>query len=436
MTNKIMAERDLNVLWHPCTQMKDHEFLPMTPIRSAKGVWLEDFDGTKYIDAISSWWVNIFGHVNPYIGDKIKEQLDTLEHVILAGFTHEQVVRLSERLVALTPKGLDRCFYADNGSSAVEVALKMSYHTHKNNGLEKPLFVSLTNSYHGETLGALSVGDVELYKKTYEPLLIPCVQTPVPKDMSEQAAIEAADDLEILFKQKADTISALILEPLVQGGGYMHMYNPLYLSLAKGLCEKYNVHFIADEVMVGFGRTGTLFACESANITPDFIVLSKGLTGGYLPLSVVLTSEEVYQSFYCDYGLNKAFLHSHSYTGNALACAAANATLDIFENENVIENNKKTAEYMRQKLKSFEAFENIKEIRQTGMIAAIELKGYTPEQRIGLKIYEYGLTRGVLLRPLGHIVYFMPPYVISDEEMDIMFDTAYEGIKGLLDGSL
>ena len=221
MTNKTMSERDLDVLWHPCTQMKDHEFLPMIPIESAQGVWLKDFDGNEYIDAISSWWVNIFGHVNPYINAKIKEQLDTLEHVILAGFTHESVVKLSERLIKITPEGLDRCFYADNGSSAVEVALKMSYHTHKNRGLDKPLFVSLTNSYHGETIAALSVGDVELYKETYGPLLIRTVQTPVPKDMSEEAAKEAASALERLLEERSEEISALILEPLVQGAGYM-----------------------------------------------------------------------------------------------------------------------------------------------------------------------------------------------------------------------
>jgi len=432
MTNKSIAQRDLDVLWHPCTQMKDHEFLPMIPIQSGKGVWLNDFDGNQYIDAISSWWVNIFGHVNPYISGKIKEQVDTLEHVILAGFTHEPVVRLSERLIKLTPKGLDRCFYADNGSSAVEVALKMSYHAHKNAGLEKSLFVSLTNSYHGETIGALSVGDVELYKDTYGPLLISCVQTAVPKDQSKAAAREAAKAFEELLEQRADEISALILEPLVQGAGYMHMYHPLYLKLAKTLCEKYNVHFIADEVMVGFGRTGTLFACEQAGITPDFIILSKGLTGGYLPLSVVLTTDEIYQRFYCDYGLYKAFLHSHSYTGNALACAAANATLDIFENENVIEENQKTSGYMKQSLQRFKDLDNVKEVRQTGMIAAIELKGYKSEERIGLKVYEYALSKGVLLRPLGHIVYFMPPYIISEEEMDQMFNTAYEGIVRLI----
>jgi adenosylmethionine-8-amino-7-oxononanoate aminotransferase len=429
MNNAMMAKRDLDVIWHPCTQMKDHEFLPMIPIKKGKGVYLEDFEGNSYIDAVSSWWVNIFGHANDYINDAVKKQLDTLEHVILAGFTHEQVIRLSERLVDMTPKGLTRCFYADNGSSAVEVTLKMSYHFHKNQGRERPLFVSLSNSYHGETIGALSVGDVELYKETYEPLLIRSIQTPVPKDQSEAAALEAAEALEICFKTHPDEIAALIVEPLIQAAGSMHMYHPLFLTKARELCSAYGIHLIADEVMAGFGRTGTMFACEQAGITPDYIVLSKGLTGGYLPLSVVLTTDEVYNAFYCDYELNKAFLHSHSYTGNALACAAANATLDIFESENVIVKNQETAKYMASKLDRFKSLSNVKEIRQCGMVAAVELKGYDSSERIGLKVYEYGLKHGVLLRPLGHIVYFMPPYIITKEEIDIMMDTAYAAIS-------
>ena len=431
MKNEELKKRDLDVLWHPCTQMKDHEKLPLTPIKKGKGVWLEDFEQNRYIDAISSWWVNMFGHSNPYINQKVKEQLDTLEHVILAGFTHEQVVRLSERLVKLTPKGLDKCFYSDNGSSAVEVALKMSFHAHKNDNKTKNLFVSLSNSYHGETIGALSVGDVELYKDTYEPLLLKTVQTPVPKDMSVESAKEAASKFEELCKDRADEISAIILEPLVQGAGYMHMYNAEFLKLVREICNKYDVHLIADEVMVGFGRTGTLFACESANITPDFLVLSKGLTGGYLPLSVVLTTNEIYAKFYCDYNEYKAFLHSHSYTGNALACAAANATLDIFENDNVIEKNKEIAKYMGEKLQRFLELKNVASIRQTGMICVVELKGYEPQERVGVKIHAYGLKHGVLLRPLGHVLYFMPPYIISDAEIDMMMDVAYEAVKSL-----
>jgi adenosylmethionine-8-amino-7-oxononanoate aminotransferase len=431
MKNEELKNRDLDVLWHPCTQMKDHEKLPLIPIKKAHGVYLEDFEGNRYIDAISSWWVNMFGHTNSYINEKVKEQLDTLEHVILAGFTHEQVVRLSERLVKLTPNGLNKCFYSDNGSSAVEVALKMSYHAHLNSGEKKPLFVSLTNSYHGETIGALSVGDVELYKDTYEPLLMQTVQTPVPQDMTKESAITAAKKFETLCQKRSEEISAIIVEPLIQGAGYMHMYHPHFLVLLREICTKYNVHLIADEVMVGFGRTGELFACEKAGVSPDFLVLSKGLTGGYLPLSVVLTSNEIYAKFYCDYNEHKAFLHSHSYTGNALACAAANATLDIFENNDIIENNREKAAFMAQELQKFQELENVAEVRQTGMVCAVELQGYKPQERIGLKVYEYGLKHGVLLRPLGHIVYFMPPYIITDDEMKKMMDVAYAAITEL-----
>ena len=431
MKNKELSHQDLEHIWHPCTQMKDHEFLPIVPIKKAHGVYLEDFEGNKYIDAISSWWVNIFGHTNEYINQKIKDQLDNLEHVILAGFTHEPIIKLSKRLVALSPAGLDRCFYADNGSSAIEVALKMSYHAHKNNGEKRTLFVSLKNSYHGETIGALSVGDVELYKQTYEPLLIRSIQTEVPRDKSKESALEAATKFEELCEQRAGEISALIIEPLVQGAGGMHMYHLEFVSLVSVTCKRYGIHLIADEVMVGFGRTGTMFACEQAKISPDFMVLSKGLTGGYLPLSVVLTTDAIYNSFYCDYSEQKAFLHSHSYTGNALACAAANATLDLFQNNNVIENNKKTAAYMLKKLQKFQELKQVASIRQTGMICALDLQGYDPRERIGLKVYSYGLENGVLLRPLGSTIYFMPPYIITHDEIDKMFNVAYEAISQL-----
>jgi len=422
MNNLEIAARDLNVLWHPCTQMKDHETIPLIPVSKGEGVYLEDFEGNRIIDAISSWWVNLFGHCNPYINRKIKEQLESLEHVILAGFTHEGIVRLSERLVALSPDGLTRCFYADNGSSAIEVALKMSYHSHKNRGEERGLFVSLTDSYHGETLGALSVGDVALYKETYEPLLIRSIQTLSPRDQSVKAALEAAKSFEKLLQERGKEIAALIVEPLVQGAGGMKMYHPAFLSETKRLCEEYGIHFIADEILVGFGRTGSMFACEQAQITPDFLVLSKGLTGGYLPLSVVLTTESVYGSFYCDYNPVRSFLHSHSYTGNALACAAANATLDIFESENVIENNRKTIAAMAEELKRFQSLPKVKEVRQCGMIAAIELEEFEPHERIGLKIHRLCIKQGVLIRPLGSVIYVMTPYVITLDELKKVFD--------------
>ncbi len=431
MDNFRMMQRDLAHIWHPCTQMKDHETLPVIPVRSAKGVWLEDFDGNRYIDAISSWWVNLFGHADPYIADALSKQAENLEHVLLAGFTHEPAVKLAERLCALAPGDLNKLFFADNGSSAIEVALKMSYHAHLNRGRQRPLFLSLTNSYHGETIGALSVGDVELYKKTYEPILIKSLQTPVPSDMSEESARKAADELDKILRLHYGQISALIVEPLVQCAGNMHMYHPLYLSLAKEICERYDVHFIADEIAVGFGRTGTMFACEQANVTPDFMCLSKGLTGGFMPLAVVLTTDEIYSAFYCDYLEYRAFLHSHSYTGNPLGCSCANAVLDIFENENVLEENEKKAKRMARLLESFKNLSNVKEVRQRGMIAAVELKGYEPKERINLKIFEYCLKRGVFVRPLGHVLYFMPPYIITDEEMEHMIGVACEAVKSI-----
>lgn len=430
--NSEMMQRDLEVIWHPCTQMKDHETLPLVPIKSGKGVYLYDFEGNSYIDAVSSWWVNLFGHANEKINKRIKAQLDTLEHVLLAGFTHEPAIELAHKLVNITPEALAKVFYVDNGSSAVEAALKMSYHYHLNRGKRKPLFLSLTNSYHGETIGALSVGDVALYKETYEPLLIANMQVPVPEDQSESAAEKALKSLEELLQKKADEIAALILEPLIQGAGGMHMYHASYLVGARVLTQKYDVHLIADEIMTGFGRTGKMFACEHADISPDFMTLSKGITGGYLPLSVVMTTDEVYNAFYCDYSEYKAFLHSHSYTGNPLACSAALATLEIFEQNDILGENEKKRMYIKEKLEKFSLLANVKEIRQQGMVAAVELKGYEATERIGLRIYEYALTQGVLLRPLGNVIYFMPPYIITHEEIDRMMEVAYEGIRQLL----
>ncbi len=433
MTNQEIMQRDLTHIWHPCTQMKDHETLPLIPIKSAKGIWLYDFEGRRYLDAISSWWVNLFGHAHPYISSQLTKQAQNLEHILLAGFTHLPAVELAEKLVSITPDGLEKVFFADNGSSAVEVALKMSYHTHKNQGDERSLFLSLTNSYHGETLGALSVGDVELYKDTYKPLLIHNIQTPVPKDKTSQASYEALDALEKILKERAKEISAFILEPLVQGAGAMHMYGAEYLKGARELTKEYGVHLIADEIMTGFGRTGTMFACEQANITPDFMTLSKGLTGGYLPLSVVMTQNKIYEAFYCEYTEYKAFLHSHSYTGNPLACRTALATLELFEQEQTIKQNQKKIQYIAKNLQKFLTLPNVKEVRQTGMISAVEMIDYPFDERKGLEVYKYGLEHEVLLRPLGNVIYFMPPFIIKKEEIDMMMEVAYQGIARLIE---
>jgi adenosylmethionine-8-amino-7-oxononanoate aminotransferase len=406
--------------------MKDYESLPFIPIKSGKGAYLFDFDGNQYLDAISSWWVNLFGHANPYINEKIKEQVDTLEHVIFAGFSHEPAIRLAERLVALTPEKLNKLFFADNGSSAIEIALKMSFQYYKNDGVVKDIFISLENSYHGETMGALAVGDVSLYKEIYSEILIKTVQAKSPALVSED---EALTSMEVLFQKYRGRIAAVVIEPLVQCAGSMAMYGANYISELKKLCEKYEVFMIADEIAVGFGRTGTMFACEQAGVTPDFLCLSKGITGGYLPLSVVMTSDEIYSAFYCDYSEGKSFLDSHSYTGNALACTAANATLDLFEKEHVIETNKVKIDILSALLKRFADLPNVKEVRQRGFIAAVELAGYAPEKRIGLEIYKYALAHGVLLRPLGNVVYFMPPYIVTEEQLIEMTDVAYEAIK-------
>ena len=429
LNNNEIMKQDLDIIWHPCTQMKDHETLPLIPIKSGKGIYLYDFDGNSYIDAISSWWVNLFGHSNSYINQEIKKQLDELEHVLLAGFSHKPAIDLAKKLIDLT--SLDKVFYVDNGSSAIEASLKMSYHYHKNRGLEKPIFLSLRNSYHGETIGALSVGDVALYKETYKPLLISNMQVPVPKDQTKEASDEALKILEETLKEKGKDISAFIVEPLVQGAGGMHMYSYEYLKGARELTKKYGVHLIADEIMTGFGRTGKMFACEYANILPDFMTLSKGITGGYLPLSVVVTTDEVYQAFYCDYNEYKAFLHSHSYTGNPLACRAGLATLEIFEKENILEENLKKSTYIKENCKKIEEINCVKEVRQQGMITAIELSGFDVKERIGLKVYQFGLKNGVLIRPLGNVIYFMPPYIITYKEIDKMIDVAYRAIKEL-----
>ena len=432
-TNAHWMQRDLNVLWHPCTQMKDHETLPVIPISRGEGVWLYDFEGNRYLDAISSWWVNLFGHANPFINERIKAQLDQLEHVILAGFSHQPVIELSERLVNITPSGLSRVFYADNGSSGIEVALKMSFHYWLNCGRpEKTRFITLAHSYHGETLGALAVGDTGLYKDTYRPLLMEALIAPSPdcRQACEGEDCRAVTEralagMRALLEQHAQESCAVIVEPLVQCASGMRMHEPAYLAGLRALCDEFEVHLIADEIAVGFGRTGSLFACEQAGITPDFLCLSKGLTGGYLPLAAVLTHETVFDAFYDDYQKLNAFLHSHSYTGNPLACTAALATLDLFESEDVIQRNQQTGEKMDTLLEPLKEHPHVRHVRRCGMIAALDLvdergQPFPWQQRRGLKAYQAAIERGVMLRPLGNTLYWMPPYVINDEELVLL----------------
>jgi adenosylmethionine-8-amino-7-oxononanoate aminotransferase len=416
--------------------MKVHEALPLVPIARGEGAWLVDFDGRRYLDAVSSWWVNLFGHANPRINTALAAQMHELEHVILAGFTQRPVVELAERLSALAPGRLGHAFFGSDGASAVEIALKMSFHYWRNRGRpEKQRFVSLAGSYHGETLGALAVTDVALFRDTYAPLLMSSSQVPSPDwrgaEQGESArdyAIRRARDLERHLAEHHGETAALIVEPLVQGATGMAMYDTEYLRRARALCDRYEVHLIADEIMTGFGRTGTFYAHEQAGITPDFLTLSKGLTGGYLPLSVVLTRDAVYEAFY-DEAVTRGFLHSHSYTGNALACRAALATLAIFDEDGVIAGNRAKAARLTAAAARVAAHPRVRHFRNTGMIWAFDVA--TTDGAFAREFSGRALERELLLRPLGNTVYFMPPYVIGDEEIELLVERTVELLDGL-----
>ena len=422
-----MLERSLRAVWHPCTQMKHHETLPLVPLSRAEGVWLYDLEGRRILDAIGSWWVNLLGHGNPRINSALMDQLASLEHVMLAGFTHAPAVELAERLAKLAPGDLGHCFFASDGASAVEIALKMSYHYWRNSGRPgKNGFVALANSYHGETLGALSVSDIALYRDTYAPLLRASAQVPSPDsrlaepgETPREHARRCAKALEEHFERHADETAALIVEPLVQCAGGMAMHDAEYLRRARALCDRFDVHLIADEIAVGFGRTGTLFACEQAGIGPDLLCLSKGLTGGYLPLSVVLATDRVYRAFYDD-KLERGFLHSHSYSGNPLACRAALAVLDILEEEKVLERNRNTAAILNRRAESLRSHRRVAHFRNKGMIWAFDMREAKPG--FAQDFHRRAVETGVLLRPLGATVYWMPPYVIGEAEIDFLLN--------------
>jgi len=441
MSNQNLLKRSMQSVWHPCTQMKQHESFPLTPIHKGKGVWLYDADGNKYLDTVSSWWVNLFGHNNPHIKDAIKQQLDTLEHVMLAGFTHEPVISLSERLATLT--GLGHAFYASDGASATEIALKMSFHYWRNIGQpNKSKFISLQNSYHGETLGALSVTDVAIFKDTYAPLLRQSAQMPSPDfrlaevgESAEDYALRCAEQLNSYIAQHHTELAAFIIEPLVQCAAGMAMYHPTYLAKAREICTQFQVHLIVDEIAVGFGRTGSMFATEQAKTEgckvgdiADFVCLSKGITGGYLPLSAVLTTDTVYQAFYDDSTV-RGFLHSHSYTGNPLACSAALATLDIFESEHIVQKNLDKSALI---LKEMQVLTHlpIQHSRHQGMIFAFDV--VTDNAQFSKQCYQVAMQQGLLLRPIGNTVYFMPPYTINEAEIEFMVGQTNAVIQSIL----
>jgi adenosylmethionine-8-amino-7-oxononanoate aminotransferase len=398
--------------------MQHHETLPLMAISHGKGAWLYDYEGRRYLDAVSSWWVNLFGHANPRINAALNDQLEKLEHAMLAGFTHAPVVQLSERLAAKTNHALGHCFFASDGASAVEIALKMSFHAWRNAGHpQKQEFVCLTGSYHGETVGALGVTDVPLFTEAYGGMYRRAHVVASPAAYGE---LNALSQMRALLERRAGQIAAVIVEPLVQCAGGMAMYEASYLSQLRALCDQFSVHLIADEIAVGCGRTGSFFACEQAAIWPDFMCLSKGISGGYLPLSLVMTTDDIYQAFYHP-DIGRAFLHSHSYTGNPLACRAALATLDIFDEDDVLLKNRERADKLGAALAKVAAHPSVSNARQTGMICAFDVM---PEVADGFsrRFFAEALQQGVLLRPIGTTVYWMPPYVVSDEEIALLGD--------------
>lgn len=437
-----LVDRSLKAVWHPCTQMKHHESFPLVAISKGKGPWLYDEQGNALLDCISSWWTNLFGHSNPHINQAITKQLDKIEHVMLAGFTHQPVVELSEKLAALSKGNLGHVFYASDGASAIEIALKMSHHYWQLNGKpQKKKFVCLENGYHGETLGALAVTDVAIFREAYGSLLqdVYTVTSPDARkaktgESADDVANKAAKEVEQLFAKEHEHIAAIVVEPLVQCAGQMAMYSPRYLRLIKDLCERYQIHLIADEIAVGCGRSGKFFACEHANIWPDFLTLSKGISGGYLPLSLCMTTEKIYQAFYQDQ-IRHGFLHSHSYTGNPLACAAALACLEIFETEKVIEKNITRSQELANAFAWAKTDSRIEHWRQQGMILAFDVKPSAIKNISAFprEMFAKCLNTGTLVRPIGNTIYVMPPYVLTQQETIQMGQSIQRAFNQVLD---
>lgn len=442
------AEKDLKYIWHPCSQMKDYEELQPIVIDHGKGVYLYDKSGKEYIDIVSSWWCNLLGHSNPKINVAIKAQLDKLEHVIFANFSHEPAITLCEELSKIVPKGLTKFNFSDNGSAAVECALKMSFqYKYQIGNTKKTRFMCLTEGYHGETIGALSVGSMDLYAKIYKPMLMDTIHIEAPdcyrcpyKKNRDCCNVECFEHAGKAFEQYADQTCAIIVEPLLQGSAGMRIYPALYLKKLRELCNKHNVLLIADEIATGFGRTGKMFAFDHAGVSPDIMCISKGLTGGYMPMAITITTDQIYNAFYADYNEGKAFMHSHTYSGNPLGCSAALAVLKILREDAILENATKRAQYLNQKLnEALLDHKNVGEIRNIGLINAMELvidkenkKGFDSKLRIGYEIYKKALEKGLVLRPLGNVLYFNPPLIINEEEINKAVEICKQAICSII----
>ncbi|MEE8359885.1 MAG: adenosylmethionine--8-amino-7-oxononanoate transaminase [Candidatus Omnitrophota bacterium] len=443
---KSLLERDLKHIWHPYTQMKDYEESPPILIERAKGVKLYDTEGKFYYDTISSWWCNVHGHNHPKIKRAIKKQLNSLEHVLFAGFTHKPAIELAERLVSITPDGLDRVFFSDNGSTAVEAALKISFQYWQNIGeVNKRKFVSLDYGYHGDTIGTMSVSGVDLFSEVFSPLFYDSFKAPSPYcyrcPMAKKRVscnIECLGAMEDILKLHHEHIAAMILEPMVMGAGGMIVYPKEYLERVSRMAREYNVHLILDEVATGFGRTGKMFACEHAGVKPDIICLSKGITSGYLPLGATLTTDKIFRAFYGDYINRKTFYHGHTYTANPLSCSAAIASLEIFEDDQTLKRVGDLIPLFHKGMDKFKTLDIVGDVRYIGMIGAIELvkdretkEEFELKDRIGYRVYKEGLKVGIILRPLGNIIYFYLPLCIKKTEIDKILRKAFKVLKDL-----
>jgi adenosylmethionine-8-amino-7-oxononanoate aminotransferase len=423
-------ERDLKYNWHPYTQMKDHKTLPPILIERAEGVRLYDGEGRSYYDTISSWWCNIHGHGHPVIREAIKEQLHRLDHVLFAGFTHRPAILLAEALLEVTKRGLSRVFFSDNGSTAVETALKISFQYWQNIGeRDRKRFISLENAYHGDTIGAMSVGGVPLFNEVFRPLLFPSFKIPSPNcshcpmgKEREGCRIECLLPLEELLKRESHRVAGIILEPLLIAAGGMIIYPGEYLEGVGRLCREYGIHLILDEVATGFGRTGKMFAFQHTDVQPDILCLAKGITSGYLPLGATLVTEEIYDAFY---GEGRTFYHGHTYTANPISCAAALASLKLFKEEKTLDRVANVSGILHKGLDRFRGLSVVYDIRYIGMVGAMELA----KKGIAHEVYKEGLREGLLLRPLGDIIYLFLPLCIKEEEIEDILQRTYRVLQ-------
>ena len=444
---KLLQDLDRRYIWHPFTQMSEWESdLPIV-IQRGEGSWLIDTDGNRYLDGVASMWTNVHGHCRKELNEALKAQVDRLEHSTLLGLASEQSILLAERLAAITPEGLDKVFYSDNGSTAVEVGLKMAfqYQQHRGHG-EKKKFITFKHAYHGDTLGAVSVGGIDIFHEVYRPLLFTTIQAPSPYcyrcefggTAPATCGFACIEVLEQLMAGHHHEVAGLVIEPLVQGAGGMIIHPAGFLAAVRELCNRYGILMIADEVATGFGRTGAMFACQHEGVTPDIMALSKGITAGYLPLAATLTTHEVYNAFLGQYRELKTFFHGHTFTGNPLACAVALASLDLFEKDDLLGNLKPKIAYLEERLAGLSGLAHVGDVRSCGMVGGIELvrdrstrEAYPWEEKVGVQVCREARKYGLFLRPLGNVIVVFPPLVMTLDEMKFLFDGVVAAIRAV-----